>query len=38
MAVRVALAWGYFAPERADRALKLLDRIVAMLWKLSRPK
>src|SRR6185369_16955908 len=36
MALRVALAWGYFAPERAEVALQLLDRIVAMLWKLSR--
>ncbi len=38
MAVRVALAWGYFAPARAEIALKLLDRIVAMLWKLSRAR
>ncbi len=38
MALRVALAWGYFAPQRAEGSLKLLDRIVAMLWKLSRGK
>ncbi len=38
MAVRVALAWGYFAPQRAETALELLDRIVAMLWRLSRTR
>jgi four helix bundle protein len=36
MALRIAIGWGYIAPERAARALQLLDRIVAMLWKLSR--
>ncbi len=36
MALKVAIAWGYVAPERAAVPLALLDRIVAMLWKLSR--
>ncbi|HEV8244186.1 MAG TPA: four helix bundle protein [Polyangiaceae bacterium] len=36
MALRVALVWGSVTPERAKVALQLLDRIVAMLWKLSR--
>jgi four helix bundle protein len=35
-AVRVALAWGYFAPKDAEVALALLDRVIAMLWRLTR--
>jgi four helix bundle protein len=36
VALRVAVAWGHVSAERAQGALALLDRIVAMLWKLSR--
>ncbi len=36
MALRLALAWGYVAPQRVEVPLALLDRIIAMLWKLSR--
>jgi four helix bundle protein len=33
-ALAVAIAWGYVATEQAREALELLDRIVAMLWRL----
>ena len=35
-ALRVATAWGHITPAQADGPLVLLDRILAMLWKLSR--
>ena len=35
-ALRVALAWGYLKREQVDPSLLLLDRILAMLWKLAR--
>jgi four helix bundle protein len=35
-AVQVALAWGYVSEAQTERALQQLDRIVAMLWRLSR--
>lgn len=35
-ALRVAAAWGYFPATEAAPAAALLDRIVAMLWKLTR--
>ena len=35
-ALRVAIAWGYFAQPEAERAAALLERIVPMLWKLTR--
>ena len=35
-ALRVATAWGYLNGVEARGALVLLDRIIAMLWKLSR--
>jgi four helix bundle protein len=35
-ALRVALAWGYLRREDAEVALALLDRIIAMLWRLTR--
>jgi four helix bundle protein len=35
-ALRVALAWGYLGAEQARPALLLLDRVLAMLWKLTR--
>ena len=35
-ALRVAVEWGYCAPAEAQAAAALLERIVAMLWKLTR--
>ena len=35
-ALHVALAWGYLAPDQAREALSRLDRVVAILWKLTR--
>jgi four helix bundle protein len=35
-ALGVAIAWGYFAEADAQPAAALLERIVPMLWKLSR--
>ncbi len=34
--LRVAVAWGYLEPAVAERALSLLDRILAMSWGLVR--
>ena len=34
-ALRVALAWGYITDTQAEPALGLLDRALAMLWKLT---
>ena len=34
-ALRVALAWGYLNARQAEPSLALLDRVLAMLWKLS---
>jgi four helix bundle protein len=33
-AVAVATAWGYITRDEAHAALELLDRVVAMLWRL----
>ena len=35
-AVRVAVAWGIVAPADGEAAAALLDRILPMLWKLTR--
>ena len=35
-ALRVAAAWGYFAPQEAAAAVALLRRMLGMLWKLTR--
>jgi len=35
-AVRVAIAWRYFAALEGDAAVALLRRIIAILWKLTR--
>ena len=35
-ALRVAIAWGYFAKRDATAAAALLEQIVPTLWKLSR--
>jgi four helix bundle protein len=36
VALQVAVAWGYFADADAESALALVDRVVAMLWRLTR--
>jgi len=35
-ALAVAVAWGYLTPAQAEPATSRLDRVIAMLWKLSR--
>jgi four helix bundle protein len=35
-ALRVAVAWGYCDAKSASPAAALADRIIAMLWKLTR--
>jgi four helix bundle protein len=35
-ALRVAVAWGYCAAADAEGARALLERAIAMLWKLTR--
>jgi len=35
-ALAVAVAWGYLTPGQAEPATSRLDRVIAMLWKLSR--
>lgn len=35
-ALEVAVAWGYITSPQAHDALRLLDRTIAMLWRLSR--
>ena len=35
-ALLVAAAWGYVSEPRARPAAELLDRVVAMLWRLTR--
>ena len=35
-ALRVAVAWGYCEANEADAARTLVDRVIAMLWKLTR--
>ncbi len=37
-ALEVAVAWGYLTAERAAPAAELLDRVLAMLWKLNPPR
>ncbi len=34
-ALRVAQAWGYAAPDALEPALAILDRVRAMLWRLT---
>ena len=36
VAVRVAVAWGYLAEGEGRAAIALLDRILAILWKMRR--
>ena len=35
-ALLVAVAWGYVSDQQARPAAELLDRVVAMLWRLTR--
>ena len=35
MALRAAIAWGYVSAEAAKKAEAHLDRVIAMLWKLT---
>jgi len=35
-AIRVAVAWGYVGESEGAIALALVDRIVAILWKMTR--
>ncbi len=36
-ALAVAVAWGYLAPAQAEPVSHRLDRVIAMLWKLTHP-
>ena len=36
VAIRVAVAWRYVTVEECAEAMALLDRILAMTWKLTR--
>ena len=35
-ALRVAMAWGDLTPESVEPTLTLLDRVAAMLWRMTR--
>ena len=35
-AIRTALAWGWI--EQADEQLAVLDRLLALLWRLNHPR
>jgi len=37
-AIAVALAWGYVAEHETTVGLALLDRVVAMTWRMIRPR
>jgi hypothetical protein len=37
-ALALATTWGYIAQPQAAPASALLDRIVAILWRLTHPK
>ena len=34
-AIRLAVAWRYLGPRQAESSLEGLDRVVAMLWRLT---
>ena len=36
VALRVAVAWGDLDAVAAQRSFELLDRVIAMLWKMTR--
>jgi hypothetical protein len=33
--LRVALAWGWVEPDRINTVLGSIDRVVALLWRLT---
>jgi four helix bundle protein len=35
-ALRVAVAWGYFAEKEAEVAVGMVRRVIGMLWKMTR--
>jgi four helix bundle protein len=35
-ALRVAVAWGYFAEKEAEEAVEMVRRVIGMLWRLTR--
>ena len=37
-ALELACAWGYVAPSSVTQAEELLDRVAAMLWRLTHPR
>ena len=37
-ALELACAWGYVAPSSVEPAEELLDRVAAMLWRLTHPR
>ncbi len=37
-ALQVAIAWGYVTADSCQEADALLDRCLALLWRLTRPK
>ena len=37
-ALEVSLAWGYLEAQRLAEVLDLLDRTLAMLWRLTHPR
>jgi len=37
-ALEVAIAWGYLDTKEVESALALLDRVLAMTWRLTHPR
>jgi four helix bundle protein len=37
-ALRVAQSWGYTSADSSSQALKLVDRVSTMLWRLTHPR
>ncbi|MBY0472536.1 four helix bundle protein [bacterium] len=37
-AIAVAIGWGYLAEIQVGAANQLVDRLIAMLWRLTHPK
>jgi four helix bundle protein len=36
--LEIAVAWGYVEAQRAEPALALADRVVAITWRLTHPR
>ena len=36
--LQLAVAWGYVEAEQAEHVLQLADRMVAITWRLTRPR